>query len=130
LKLWVLIADGERARIVTPEAHHGRYRTELDLGTSEHPHYPPYVRQDPHHLDRQPFAVRLAAVLSDAAEAGHFEQLVLCGPGSVVHAVHEALSRQAAAMLAGTLSRDLTKVPDHELTDHLAQWWMGLPKET
>jgi protein required for attachment to host cells len=123
--LWVLIADGERARIVTPEAHHGRFRTVLDLGSAEHPHYPPSLRQDPHHLDKQQFAVGLAAHLNAEAERATYETLVLAAPGHIVHAVREALSKRAAALVVGTLSKDLTKVPDHDLTHHLADWWMG-----
>jgi protein required for attachment to host cells len=125
--LWVLIADGERARIVTPEAHHGRFRTVLDLGSAAHPHYPPSLRQDPHHLDKQQFAAGLAAHLNEEAERGSYEKLVLAAPGHIVHTVREDLSKRAAALVVGTLSKDLTKVPDHELTDHLSDWWMGLP---
>jgi protein required for attachment to host cells len=125
--LWVLVADGERARIVTPEAHHGRFRTVLDLGTAEHPHYPPSLRQDPHQLDKQEFAIGLAAHLNAEAEQGLYEKLVLAAPGHILHAVREALSKEADALVVGTLPKDLTKVPDHELTEHLADWWMGLP---
>jgi protein required for attachment to host cells len=123
--LWILIADGERARIVAPEAHHGRFRTVVDLGTSEHPHYPPNLRQEPHQLDRQHFAVTLAANLNDEAAKGSYERLVLVAPGHIVHGVQEALNKQTAALLVGTLPKDLTKVPDHDLTEHLAEWWMG-----
>ncbi len=123
--LWVLLADGERARIVAPEAHHGRFRTVLDLGTAEHPHYPPNLRQEPHHLDERQFAVRLAAHLNEAEQQGTFERLVLAAPGHILHAVRAALSKPAEARLVGTLPKDLTKVPDHDLTDHLAEWWMG-----
>jgi len=122
-----LLADGERARIVTPEAHHGRFRTVLDLGTAEHPHYPPALRQDPHQLDKQQFAVRLAAHLNDAAERGAYDKLVLTAPGHILHSVREALGKQAAGRVVGAMPKDFTKVPDHELTEHLAEWWMGLP---
>jgi protein required for attachment to host cells len=125
--LWVLIADGERARIVTPEAHHGRFRTVLDLGSAEHPHYPPSLRQDPHQLDKQRFAAGLAGHLSAEAERGSYEMLVLAAPGHILHAVRQALSKRSATLVVGTLSKDLTKVPDHELTEHLSDWWMGLP---
>jgi protein required for attachment to host cells len=125
--LWVLIADGERARIVTPEAHRGRFRTILDLGSAEHPHYPPSLRQDPHQLDKQQFAIGLAGHLNAEAETRSYEKLVLAAPGHILHAVREALNKAAAALVVGTLSKDLTNVPDHDLTEHLADWWMGLP---
>jgi hypothetical protein len=50
-----------RARIITPEAHHGRFRTVLDLGSAEHPDYPPSLRQHPHQLNKQQFATGVAA---------------------------------------------------------------------
>ena len=98
-KLWVLIADGGRARIVMPEAHHGRFHTVLELGGETHPHFPPSERQDGQHKEEHTFAVGLAHRLNQEAAAGAYEKLVL--------------------------STDLTKVPDHELKDHLAEWWMG-----
>jgi hypothetical protein len=52
---------------------------------------------------------------------------VLAPPGHILHAVREALSKRTAALVVETLPKDLTKVPDHELTEHLADWWMGLP---
>ena len=124
-KLWVLIADGGRARIVMPEAHHGRFHTVLELGGETHPHFPPSERQDGQHKEEHTFAVGLAHRLNQEAAAGAYEKLVLVAPGHILHTVREGLNKQAAALLAGSLSKDLTKVPDHELKDHLAEWWMG-----
>lgn len=117
-RLWVLLADGMRARVVTPEAHHGRWITVLDLGSAEHPHK----------LNKRQYLEGIAARLSREADKGSFEKLLLAGTGHALHDIELALSKSATARLTGTLSKDLTKVADHELTHHLADYWMGLPK--
>jgi len=123
--LWVLVADGERARVVTPEAVEGRFVTVLPLGVSEHPHYPPDLRKDPHQIDKVQFATELAHRLNHEADDGSYEQLVLVAPGHILHAVREALSKTAAARLVGAVPKDFAKLNDHDLSAHLTQWWLA-----
>jgi hypothetical protein len=124
-KLWVLIADGGRARVVTPEAYHGRFHTVLELGNAAHPDFAGSDRGDRKKPEEAAFAETLAARLNEEARIGAYERLVLVAPGHILHAVRNGLDKQATALLAGTLPKDLTKVPDHELTEHLKDWWMG-----
>ena len=128
-KVWVLVADGERARIVTPDVGEAKFVTLLPLGVAEHPHYPPDLRQDPHHLDKLQFGAEVARRLNQEAERGSFDQLVLVAPGHVLHTVREALSKTAAACVVGTVPKDYTKLPDDELSAALAKWWLAPAEE-
>ncbi len=121
--VWVLIADGEHARLVTPEAAEGRFVTALRLGVAEHPHYPPTLRQDPHHLDKAQFGTEIAHRLNHEADQGHFDELVLVAPGHVLHAVREGLNKPTTERVVGTLPKDLCKLNDHEVSAHLTEWW-------
>jgi protein required for attachment to host cells len=125
--LWVLVADGEHARVVTPDEVPGRFKTALRLGVAEHPHYPPEMRQDPHHLDKIQFGTEVAHRLNHEADAGAYDQLVLVAPGHVLHAVREALSKTAAPRVVGTMPKDFVKLNDHDLSPHLAEWWLAPP---
>ncbi len=144
-KVWVLVADGEHARVVVPTAPHGQFATSFaldsatahlmshDLGserpgrvnerasTTRHAITP---RQDPHTAAKHKFALEVAKQVSSHAEAGDFDRLVLVAPGHTLHDLREALSAAARARIVGELGLDLTKTPDHELASHLAQWWV------
>jgi len=124
-RVWVLVADGERARVLAPETVAGRFVTVLPLGIAEHPHYPPALRQEQHHTDKRQFGAEVARSLNYEADRNTFDRLVLVAPGHVLHAVREALDKTAAARVVGTLSKDLTKLNDHDLSSHLAEWWLA-----
>lgn len=123
--LWVLVADGEHARVVTPEAVEGRFVTALTFGTADHPTYPADCRQDPHQLDKMRFGADLGQRLSVQAEQGNFDRLVLVAPGHVLHAVREALSKIAEPRVIGTMPKDFCKLNDHEVSTHLKEWWVA-----
>ena len=59
----------------------------------------------------------LAADLKDEK----FDELVLVAPPGVIAELKCSLSKPTAKVVAKELHKDLTKVPDHELTGHLAQ---------
>lgn len=141
-KLWIVIADGEHARIVEPAAS-GAFQTigSLDaleahrpsraLGTDKpgrsfestggtrHAIAP---KHDLHELAKQSFEQFVAAQVNEAAKAGSFERLVLVAPPKAMPIIRAALDQATASKLIGTLISDLTKVPDHELGPHLADW--------
>ena len=152
-RLWVVIADGAHARVVTPRppeprvvaplrpeprvqpvlamdsvaAHLRASDLETDrLGRSfesasatRHAITP---KHDPHQLAKNAF-LRLVAERIDAeASAKAFEHLLLVAPDYALHQLREALSPSTAAMVVGTINRDLTKIPDHALAEHLIDW--------
>jgi protein required for attachment to host cells len=124
-KVWVLVADGERARVVTPDVIEPRFVTVLPLGVAEHPHYPPDLRQDPHHLDKLRFGTDVGRRLSLEAERGSYDQLVLVAPGHVLHAVQAELSKLAASRVVGTVPKDFTRLTNGALSAALAKWWLA-----
>ncbi len=127
-KVWVLVADGERARVVTPDAIEPRFVTVLPLGVAEHPHYPPDLRQDPHRLDKRHFGTEVGRRLSLEAERGSYDQLVLVAPGHVLHAVQAELSKLAVARVVGTMPKDYAGLTNGALSAALAKWWLA-PEE-
>ena len=128
-KIWILVTDGERARIVVPDAAEGRFRVLLPLGTAEFPHCPPPLRDGPHHLNRIRFATEVAGRLNEEAENGAFDQLVLVAPGHTLAAVRDALSGTAAERVVGEVNRDCTKLPAEALSETLSKWWLAPPAQ-
>jgi len=49
--------------------------------------------------------------------------LVLVAPGHAMHDLRDGLSVTVTDKVTGSLVKDLTKTPDHDLTSHLAEWW-------
>ena len=139
------MADGEHARVVSPVVAHQQFATQIafdsttahlrahDLGTDRpgrtfestgtlrHAITP---RQDPHQAAKHDFVVQVAHQVNAQAETNVFDRLVLVAPGRALHDLREALTPHARGKMVGTLEKDLTKVPDHELTGHLAEWWL------
>ncbi|HEU4475144.1 MAG TPA: host attachment protein [Methyloceanibacter sp.] len=139
-KVWYVIADGGRARFVERDER-GAFRTvssfvstELhakssDLGRDR----PARVmesatpgrsavepRRDLKEAAKQDF-VKLVADEIDAGHGrGHFDNLVLVAPPGVLTELKSNLSKPMAELVVGDLQKDLTKVPDHDLTGHLA----------
>jgi protein required for attachment to host cells len=70
---------------------------------------------------------RLADTLADAInrKAAHhqIQRLSLIGPPRTLAAIRRRLTPEAQAMVVGTLHKDLTKTPDHEL----GAWLNAIP---
>jgi protein required for attachment to host cells len=142
--VWVVVMDGEHARVVAPTPSHGQFATTLaldsatahlrsqDIGTdrpgrsfesaspTRHTIAP---RQDLHQAAKHDFVLEVAGQLNEHAIAGDFDHLVLVAPGHALHDLRAALGAAADAKVVGTLVKDLTKTPDSALASHLAEWW-------
>jgi len=139
-KVWYVIADGGRARFVERDDR-GAYRTVLSFVASElhersrdlgldrparvkesatparHAVEP---RRDLHAAAKEDFVKLVAEQLDAEHGRGQFEKLVLVAPRGVLTELKQKLSKPMAKLLAGDLQKDLTKVPDHALVEHLA----------
>lgn len=142
-KTWILLADGEHARVVVPTEHrHFRTITSLDsatahqrsadLGTdrpgrsfeSANPtRHAIEPKTDPHRAAKEEFAHYLAERMNEAAAEGQYDRLVLVAPAHALHDLRAALDGLAASRLDGTLGKDIVKVPDGELASHLEAFW-------
>jgi protein required for attachment to host cells len=140
--LWIVVADGEHARFVTPapkRAFHTQrtmespsaHKQSSDLGTdrpassiegatgTRHAITP---KHDLHEMAKRKFAGQVAHEINRASGQGAFDRLVVVAPAHALNEIRDQLDVTAAAKLAGTLQKDLIKVPDHELASHLDEW--------
>jgi len=139
-KVWYVIADGGRARFVERDDR-GAYRTVLsfvaselhersqDLGldrparvkeSASPARHAVEPRRDLHAAAKEDFVKLVAEQLDAEHGRGQFEKLVLVAPRGVLTELKQKLSKPMAKLLAGDLQKDLTKVPDHALVEHLA----------
>jgi protein required for attachment to host cells len=61
------------------------------------------------------FAEEVAEAINAEAAAGGLERLAVVAPARMLGAIRQRLGPEASARLVQTLSKDLTKTPDHEL---------------
>jgi protein required for attachment to host cells len=139
--LLIVIADSEHVRLVRPTPanvlHTERrfdsataHRQSSDLG-SDHPgasyhsdataHHALAPRHDPHELEKEKFARFVAKELNDLP-AHSFDGLVIAAPVHCLNIILETLHPEVTGKLAGTVSKDLAKIPDHELWPHLQEF--------
>jgi len=136
--LWIAIADGEHARLVTRAADNALHTQSSLVSPAAHQQTSDLVsdragrsfesasptrhaitpRTDPHEKAQLAFAHQVAAAIN----AGSFDQLVLVAQPDILHAIQNHLDKPTRARVTGTLMKNLVKVPDHELQPHLAQW--------
>ena len=138
-KIWVVIADGEHARVVVPTAKQHHFTTHLmydsvdahkqssDLGGERAGRHAVPSRSDPHLLAKHRFVVYVAEQINQHANNHAFDQLVLVAPAHALHDLRAALSKTATAKVVGSETHDLVKIPDHDLPSHLAKWWLAPP---
>jgi protein required for attachment to host cells len=139
-KIWYVIADGGRARFVARDES-GAFRTVVSFVASElhqrshdlgldrparakesasparHAIEP---RRDLHEAAKEDFVRLVADKLDKEHGRGQFDSLVLVAPPGVLTKLKESLSKPIAEIVASDLQKDLTKIPDHDLTEHLA----------
>jgi protein required for attachment to host cells len=134
-----VVADGGRARFIRFTEHH-QFRT-IRAIESEHIHdrsselgraAPSRVqesasptrqgvepRSDPHDRAERDFAKHVAETVNDDHGLGAFDALVLAAPSKVLAELRSALSTKIAEKITGDLAKDLTKIPDADLSKHL-----------
>ncbi len=140
-KLWYVIADGGRARFVERDEE-GAFRTlssfvstELHKSARELGRDRPArvmesatpgrsavePRRDLHEAAKEDFIRTVGDTLAADLKDGKFDELVLVAPPGVIAELKGSLSKPTARIVVKELHKDLTKVPDHELTSHLAK---------
>jgi len=141
-RLWYVIADGGRARFVERDDQ-GAFRTlssfvSTELHTTAHElgrDRPSRVkesasparsaiepRRDLHEAAKEDFIRTVAETLAADLKDEKFDELVLVAPPGVIAELKGSLSKPTAKVVVKELHKDLTKVPDHELTGHLTQY--------
>jgi protein required for attachment to host cells len=140
-KTWILIADASRARVLeqvgkgnalsevaglrfehdVPATHElvddsqGRTMTSA-RGGKRHAFAP---KSDPNREAKRHFMQDLAAILEERLAAGAFDRLMLVAPPQALGDLRAAISAKVADKVFADVHKDLTKVPDHRIAEHL-----------
>jgi protein required for attachment to host cells len=140
VKTWYVIADGARARFVERDEK-GAFGTVISFVSTEMRSRSSDIGRDrPTRVHESASATRHAVEprrdLKEAAEqdfvklvaseihAGYkrkqFDRLVLVAPPGVLTWLKKKLDKPLAKLVVDSLQKDLTKVPDHDLIQHLS----------
>ncbi|WP_368415320.1 host attachment protein [Falsiroseomonas sp.] len=135
---WALLADAGHARVFARRLPAGRWaelpdqalenptppsralgterpgRVQESASTTRHAIEP---RTDPHRAARRGFARRLAERLDD--DAHHFASLLLVAPPAFLGELRAELGPKAGPKVAGSLDRDLVKLPVAQIAGQL-----------
>ena len=76
-------------------------------------------RSDPHDKGEAAFVDEMLARVGDVMTKGKYEQLVLAAPATLHAAIRKTLSAPVAAKMTTLIGKDLTRIPDADLKDHL-----------
>ena len=134
-----VVADGGRARFIRFTEHHQfhtirEFESEhIHERSSELGHTPPSrvqesasptrhgvePRSDPHDRAERDFVRHIAETVNNDHGLSAFDALVLAAPSKVLAELRSALSTKIVEKITGDLAKDLTKVPDADLSKHL-----------
>jgi protein required for attachment to host cells len=140
-KLWYVIADGGRARFVeqddggafrtlsnfvSTELHKrseelGRDRPARVQESAASARHAVEPKRDLHDAAKEDFIRAVGDELAGLQKEGSFDELVLVAPPGVIRELKDALTKPVAERVVKELHKDLTKVPDHDLTSHLSE---------
>ncbi|WP_045835379.1 host attachment protein [Hyphomicrobium sp. 99] len=139
-RTWILIADGEHARMVEAIGKgHGLHEvpgteTRLDnppshlLGRAEpgrvhesvgYTRHAIEPRSDPHESLEVKFAEQLADQLQRYVEVKAFDRLVIVAPPTMLGYLRKCLAADVTSKLIAEVDKDLTKVPNNDVASHL-----------
>lgn len=138
--LWVLVADGGRARILVnsgvgkglhpasgeafgidnpPTREQGTDRpgrTFDSAGSGRHAMEP---RVDWHRFEKVKFSREIAQRLDRAALDGAFDRLILIAPPATLGDLRSALDGKTRQKVVGEIAKDLTQLSDRDIEGHL-----------
>lgn len=140
LRTWILIADGALARILEnsgPEhsliavdgmefsadhsATHDLVSDRQGRSFSSHGYGRSAIEahSDPHRELKTHFAHHLANVLAHELQQGRYQRLILVAAPVTLGDLRTAISSHVHATVIGEIAHDLTKIPNHEIPEHL-----------
>lgn len=139
IRTWVVVADGARGRILLSEGpgHLEPARDQEFIGTKlpgreaeadrpgrtfdragegRHAYEPP---TDPRRKQKEEFARAIAAVLTEGADDGSYDRLVLVAPPKTLGDLRALLPKRVARCVTDEVPKGLIEVPLQELPDRL-----------
>ena len=140
--IWVLVADATRARLfqveqpqqtLTPtlgqeligsnlpsrEIASDRPGRTFDRGGQGRHAMEPST--DPARHAQEEFARDIVRLLDEKRESRSFERLVVVAPPQFLGDLRSLMSQQLQAAISAEIAKDLSKLPPHELQDHLRE---------
>ncbi len=124
LKQLIVIADSEHVRFLRPggEDHslHASCRANPDEGHAGD-------AKQPHSQHPDKFAGWIAEQINSNDLS--FDELVLVAPAHTLGGIRKHLDKKIEAKIIGTLDKDLTKIPPHDLPAHLSHWIRPVHRE-
>jgi protein required for attachment to host cells len=139
IRTYILIADGARARILLSEGpgkplaevqgseQSQEIRPEHEMGADRpgRVHESASVvrhaieRADLHRREKDRFALSLAASLETRLAAGEYDRLVIAAAPETLGIIRASLSEKVRAVVRAEVPKDLTKLPNTQVRDHL-----------
>ncbi len=119
-KAWLVIADGDHARLVTAGADRHFHTIETVKSPGAHGHSGSH--QNPHDAAKHHFATKLAARVDELVARETFDDLFIVAPPAILKDVRSHLGTAATFKLKAAVQKDLTRVPDGDLPSHFPDW--------
>lgn len=137
-KVWVLVADGTRARIFTKnyknlknvmgqdlvsdnlkdrEIYTDRPGRSFESATPMRHAYEP--RTDWHEYQKQLFAKEICSILDKANETADFDELIIISPPKMLGDIRGFLSKHVLPKISTEIPKDISKFSEGELLHYL-----------
>jgi protein required for attachment to host cells len=146
---WVLVADAGRARVFA-SGEHPLQLLAVPGATFEHPvpasrelgnerpgrvieshgraRHAVEPKTDPHRAEKQAFAETLVAWLEERRRQKAFEGLVLVAPPVMLGDLRKLLTGELGACVVAEVDKDLTRLSDRDVAEHLRETLAGIPR--
>lgn len=138
-RIWILVADGSRARIVRYDAN-GKHSDDL-VFEADHKQLKEIMADKPgrsfasmgakrsameYHSDpvrqqTEDFAALLSERLEQGRIAGEFERIAIVAEPRMLGAIRPRIPHVLGSMVVAEIDKDLTKLPVHELYEAIAR---------
>ena len=140
---WIVVADHQRARVYENDGPGKGMQAVAGLAFETHLHANRDImadrpghghesasttrhaiepRTDAHRLEGKRFVEGVVDALAAGAQRGSYDRLIVVAPPRALGEFRDALPGRVRDKVIGELAEDLTKTPEHELPDHLADY--------
>ena len=124
LRLWVVVADREKAHIYRKTAKGIERIADVKIGhgdSSGGAHRGYDSKSEKKHHGDGAFIQKLTAWLDLASREDVFDRLILVASSHTLGDIRPSLTKGMQARIAAEVDKDLTKVPDSEIEEHLTE---------
>ena len=140
-RIWILVADGARARLLVHEPSKNGFKPALDrefigtnlpsreiasdrggraLGGDRQASHGVQPKSDPHRYEEEMFAREIASALEKGRKHDAFDQLIVVAPPRILGVLRSSFTKPLQERIKVELNKDLTSVSIHDLPKHLS----------